>query len=76
MTIAELSKGEKGIIETVETDRVPLKLIEMGCLPGNQVELLQIAPLNDPLYINVNGSYLAIRRETAAQVTIRKVLLQ
>ncbi len=76
MTIAELSKGEKGIIETVETDRVPLKLIEMGCLPGNQVELLQIAPLNDPLYLNVNGSYLAIRRETAAQVTIRKVLLQ
>jgi ferrous iron transport protein A len=33
----------------------------MGCLPGNTVELLQIAPFGDPLYLNVNGSHLAIR---------------
>jgi ribosome biogenesis GTPase A len=37
----------------------------MGCLPGNTVELLQIAPFGDPLYLNVNGSHLTIRVETA-----------
>jgi ferrous iron transport protein A len=44
----------------------------MGCLPGNNVNLLQVAPSNDPLYLNISGSYLAIRRETALQIIVRK----
>ena len=44
----------------------------MGCLPGKEVELIQIAPLKDPLYIKVNGSHLAIRRETAELIEIIK----
>ena len=40
----------------------------MGCLPGAEVELIQLAPLNDPLYICVNGSHLAIRKETASKI--------
>ena len=44
----------------------------MGCLPGAEVELIQIAPFNDPLYICVNGSHLAIRKETAAKIQIIK----
>ncbi|AOW20918.1 FeoA family protein [Urechidicola croceus] len=72
--VATLKKGEKGIIEDFEIDAIPLKLIEMGCLPGNSVELVQFAPFNDPLYININGSYVAIRRETALQISIKKVL--
>jgi len=69
-TIATLKKGEKGIIQEFEIDEIPLKLIEMGCLPGNQVELVQFAPFHDPLYININGSYLAIRKETAERIVI------
>lgn len=42
----------------------------MGCLPGNTVELLQIAPLGDPIYINVNESHVAIRKETAAEIDV------
>ncbi len=45
----------------------------MGCLPGNYVELLQIAPLGDPLYINVNDSHVAIRKETAHAITVEVV---
>jgi ferrous iron transport protein A len=44
----------------------------MGCLPGAEVELIQIAPLKDPLYICVNGSHLAIRKEAASQIQILK----
>ena len=72
-TIATLNKGEKGIIKEFEIDAIPLKLIEMGCLPGNLVELVQLAPFQDPLYININGSYLAIRKETAEQIVIQKI---
>jgi ferrous iron transport protein A len=45
----------------------------MGCLPGNLVELLQIAPFGDPLYLNINGSHLAIRVETAEKIAIEKI---
>ena len=72
-TIASLSVGERGIIDEISLDSIPLALLEMGCLPGENVELIQIAPLLDPLYIRVNGSHLAIRKETAGQIMITKI---
>ena len=72
MTLAQLNKGEKAVIEDLNTDEVPLKLIEMGCLPGNHIELLQLAPFKDPLYLNVNGAHVAIRRETAYHIQVKK----
>lgn len=72
-TIATLLKGEKGIIKDFDTNNVPLKLIEMGCLPGNSVELVQNAPFHDPMYINIDGSFVAIRQETAVHIAIEKI---
>lgn len=72
-SIATLQIGERGIISEECLDIIPLKLLEMGCLPGTEVELLQIAPLKDPIYICVNGSHLAIRKETACQIIISKI---
>jgi ferrous iron transport protein A len=69
-TIHSLKKGEKAIIKDFDIDIVPLKLLEMGCLPGNRVELLQIAPFGDPLYLNINGSHVAIRVETAREIEV------
>ena len=69
-TIASLKKGEKAIIKEFDVEAIPLKLLEMGCLPGNTVELLQIAPFGDPLYLNINGSHLAIRIETAREIEV------
>ncbi|MGY8925172.1 MAG: FeoA family protein [Flavobacteriales bacterium] len=71
-TIADLKKGEKGIITDSSSENIPLKLLEMGCLPGNEVHLLQLAPFSDPMYLNVNDSFLAIRKETAALIVIEK----
>ncbi|WP_442847183.1 FeoA family protein [Leeuwenhoekiella sp. H156] len=65
-----LKRGQKAIIVEFTLDQVPLKLLEMGCLPGNEVELVQIAPFKDPMYLNINGSHLAIRRETACHITV------
>ncbi|MBF00702.1 FeoA family protein [Flavobacterium coralii] len=69
-TLAGLKKGQKAIITEFNIDAIPLKLLEMGCLPGNTVELLQVAPLGDPIYINVNDSHVAIRMETAAEIDV------
>lgn len=73
-TIATLKKGQRAVIKQFSTDLVPLKLLEMGCLPGNEVELVQTAPFNDPLYLNINDSHLAIRRETALHIEIEILL--
>ena len=70
LTLDQLKIGQKGIISELNIDEIPLKLLEMGCLPGNWVELLQIAPLGDPLYFNINDSHVAIRLETAKEIDI------
>ena len=69
-TIEFLKIGDKATIMEFDIDTVPLKLLEMGCLPGNVVQLLQIAPFGDPLYLDVNGSHLAIRIETARRIMV------
>lgn len=71
VTIANLKRGQRGIIKDFSAETIPLKLLEMGCLPGNEVELVQMAPFKDPMYLNINGSHLAIRKETAAQIEIQ-----
>ncbi|TCK67700.1 ferrous iron transport protein A [Winogradskyella wandonensis] len=70
MTLAELKRGQQGIIKDVSSKSIPLKLLEMGCLPGNAVELVQVAPFSDPMYLNINGTHLAIRKETATHILI------
>ena len=72
-TIADLEKGEKAIIKDFISKDIPLKLIEMGCIEGNSVELVQRAPLKDPLYLNINGTYLAIGKEIASQIIVEKL---
>ena len=72
-TIDFLKKGDKAVIIDLDIDSLPLKLLEMGCLPGNTVELLQAAPFGDPLYLDINGSHLAIRMETARNITVEKI---
>ena len=70
VTVAHLRRGQKGIIKDFVEDGLPIKLLELGCLPGNQIELVQVAPLKDPIYINVNGSHIAIRRSVALQIKL------
>lgn len=72
INLTQLKKGEKATILDINIDVIPLKLLEMGCLPGNTIQLLQIAPLGDPLYYNINDSHVAIRLETAQEISIVK----
>ncbi|MBT8260733.1 MAG: ferrous iron transport protein A, partial [Bacteroidia bacterium] len=46
ISVADLKKGERGIITDSSSEAIPLKLLEMGCLPGNEVQLLQLAPFS------------------------------
>ena len=72
-SVATLKQGQRGIIKDFGENSIPIKLLELGCLPGNEVELVQVAPLKDPIYINVNGSHIAIRRAMAEQIELELI---
>jgi ferrous iron transport protein A len=69
-TIDLLKKGEKAIIVYFNIEAIPLKLVELGCMEGHLVELKQIAPLGDPLFLDLNGTQLAIRKEMAKDIVV------
>ena len=70
----QLAIGQKAIIQSTETDFLPLKLIEMGCLPGNEILLLYLAPFHDPLYLKVDEVHLAIRKEVARYIMVKPLI--
>jgi len=72
MTVADLKIGEKALIIACEETQIPLKLMEMGCLPNQELRIVQLAPFSDPIYLEVNGSFIAIRKETAEHIKVQK----
>ena len=70
-TIASLKIGETGIVRGFTDELMSLKLLEMGCLPGEQIEISNIAPLGDPIAIKVSGYKLSLRKQEAATILVR-----
>ena len=72
-TIASLQKGEKGIITEFSVDLIPLKLLEMGCTPGEKIMVERKAPFNDPIAIVVSGFMLSLRKEDAEKIIVKQL---
>ena len=70
----KLALGQRAIIKSIETDKLPLKLMEMGCLPGNEISLLYLAPFQDPMYLKIDESHLAIRKEVAQYIMVKPLI--
>jgi len=73
MYLNQLQKGDKAIIKNFDIQLIPLKLVELGCLPDNEVELIQIAPLGCPFYFLINDTRMAIRKEMAKLIEVEKI---
>lgn len=70
--LSELHAGEKGIIHSFEKDDIFIKLMEMGCVPGELVQVVQVAPLGDPISISVSGYTLSLRISEASSIFIEQ----
>jgi ferrous iron transport protein A len=71
--LAELPPGGAGIVREVAGPRAfRRRLLEMGLVPGTRVRVVTVAPLGDPLRIEVRGGQWSIRRREAAQITIER----
>lgn len=71
-TLADLEMGERGIIDSFTDKEISVKLLEMGCLPGEVVEVRNVAPFGDPIAIYVGGYVLGLRKAEAASVMVRR----
>ena len=70
MKLSELKPGERGMIVEFQSNELELKLMEMGCIPGEEVVVEQIAPLGDPIEFRLRGYCLSLRDEQAKHVMI------
>ena len=71
--LSELAVGCKAIIHSFEKDDFFIKLMEMGCVPGELVKVIQVAPLGDPISISVSGYNLSLRLNEANSVFIEEI---
>ncbi len=70
-TLADLKIGEKAEIIGFSDALLSLKLLEMGCLPGSEVEMTHLAPFGCPIAIKVSGYTLTMRKNEAATIKIK-----
>ena len=73
MTIDDLKISQSGTIFQVGGEGpLRLRFLDMGLIPGTRVTLRKVAPMGDPIQIQVRGYELTIRREDAAQITLKE----
>ena len=71
-TVNDLLPGACGEIVDIKcTSKIKEKLLDLGLIPGTNVEFIRTAPLGDPINIKVRGFNLGIRREIAKQIIIK-----
>lgn len=73
-TLAQLPEGETGVIDRLELpDDIARRLMELGFLPGHSIVPARSAPGGEPRVYRVDGSEVALRRETASRLILKPV---
>jgi ferrous iron transport protein A len=70
MKLSKVKTGTKVKINSFENHEIILKLMEMGCLPGEEITVWKKAPFGDPIYILVAGYSLSLRLDEADQINV------
>jgi ferrous iron transport protein A len=70
--LADLRPGEAGVLDAIDLPEDDARrLMELGFLPGSLITAARRSPFGDPRLFRVDGSEIAIRRETAQHLTLR-----
>ncbi len=71
--LSALGVGERGRVQSGDSGHpAAQRLLAMGLLPGVEVEVVQVAPLGDPVEIAFRGMRLSLRKADAAAVTVAR----
>lgn len=70
LKLSNVKTGTKVKIKSFENDEIILKLMEMGCLPEEEITVWKKAPLGDPIYVLVAGYSLSLRIDEAEKINV------
>ena len=69
--LSELQQGQRARVARIDgTDRLSQRLMEMGLLEGESVEVVGFAPLGDPMQLRLSGYHLSLRKSEAARIEV------
>ena len=71
--LSEIKIGKEVIIRAFENDEIFLKLMEMGCVPGEKIIVEKIAPFKDPISVSVAGYTLSLRLNEAEHILVEEI---
>ncbi|HBV68640.1 MAG TPA: ferrous iron transport protein A [Clostridiales bacterium] len=71
MTLKDLNPGQEGTVMSIG-QRGPMRkrLMDMGVTPGIKVKVVKVAPLGDPIEINIRGYELSLRKAEAENIVV------
>ncbi|WP_238783746.1 FeoA family protein [Blattabacterium cuenoti] len=75
LNLSNLKIGEKGIIKGYKNEDFPIKLLELGVLPGVEIEIIFVSIFYDPLCIFYNQSCLALRKKEAENIIVEPIII-
>ena len=73
LTLSEAKTGMTVRIDSVGESNLKQRLMTMGLIPGTRVEILNSAPLGDPIALRLRSYNLAMRKADAAQIQVSEV---
>lgn len=72
MTLKELRPGQEGkVISIGERGSLRRRIMDMGVTPGVVIKVIKVAPLGDPIEVNIRGYELSLRKAEAEQIQIQ-----
>ena len=71
--LSEIESGKTVVIKSFENEDLYLKLMEMGCVPGEKIKVDMIAPFKDPISISVAGYQLSLRLNEAEHIFVEEI---
>ncbi len=69
--LANLAIGTKGEIRSISDSDLEQKLLEMGCTPGEKIEVVRRASFGGPVAILVSSYVLSVRKEDALKIDVQ-----
>lgn len=72
MTLKDLKPGQEGTVVAIgEKGPMRRRIMDMGVTPGVLVKVVKVAPLGDPIEVNIRGYELSLRKDEARQIEVK-----
>ena len=74
ITLKDLKPGEKAqVVNLGEKGPSRRRLMDMGITPGVEIQIIKVAPLGDPIEVNLRGYELSLRKDEASQIKVNQL---